>query len=180
LTASPSSTLEPDYSTEDLGITGPLGLGVRVPCLVISPFSRGGHIATQTFDHTSQLQLVAARFGVEVPNVSAWRKKTVGDLTSALFAGTYSSAIPSLPQPMLPAQQLTGACSAVNQDSESGGADPSVPTHQTMPNQQGGSAPASTTAEVTSDRGPRTVLRSTTPRPVTIKSSYNRMAELPV
>src|SRR5579863_10590505 len=52
LTASPSSTLEPDASTNDLGITGPLGLGVRVPCLVISPFSRGGHIASETFDHT--------------------------------------------------------------------------------------------------------------------------------
>ena len=46
LTASPPSTLEPDHSNEDLGINGPLGLGVRVPCLVISPFSRGGHVAT--------------------------------------------------------------------------------------------------------------------------------------
>jgi phospholipase C len=177
LTASPSSTLEPDSSTEDLGINGPLGLGVRVPCLVISPFSRGGHIATQTFDHTSQLQLVAARFGVEVPNVSAWRKKTVGNLTSALFAGTYSAAVPALPQPTLPAQQLTGACAAVTQDSESGGADPSVPTRQTMPTQQGGTAAASTTADVTPER---TVLGPARPRPVTVKSSYNRLAELPV
>jgi len=32
LTASPSSTLEPDAATDDLGVTGPLGLGVRVPC----------------------------------------------------------------------------------------------------------------------------------------------------
>jgi phospholipase C len=28
------------------GFTGPLGLGVRVPLLVVSPFSRGGHTAT--------------------------------------------------------------------------------------------------------------------------------------
>ena len=145
---------------------GPLGLGVRVPCLVISPFSRGGHIATQTFDHTSQLQFVAARFGVEVPNVSAWRKKTVGNLTSALFAGTYSAAVPALPQPTLPAQQLTGACAAVTQDSESGRADPSVPTRQTMPTQQGGTAAASTTADVTAER---TVLGPARPRPVTVK-----------
>jgi phospholipase C len=178
LTASPSSTLEPDHTSEDLGISGPLGLGVRVPCLVISPFSRGGHIATQTFDHTSQLQLVAARFGVEVPNVSAWRRKTVGDLTSALFAGTYSTAIPALPAPVLAAQQLTGACSTASQDTETGGADPSVPTHQTMPNQDGGTSPAVTTADVVDDRGQRTVLGPGQPRPVTTKSSYNRMAGL--
>jgi phospholipase C len=179
LTAAPSSTLEPDSSSEDLGIKGPLGLGVRVPCLAISPFSRGGHIASQTFDHTSQLQLVAERFGVEVPNVSAWRKKTVGDLTTALFAGSYSTAIPALPPMGLPAQQLSGACAASSQDTESGGADPSVPTHQTMPNQQGGTSAASayiTTADVIGGLSDRTVLGPAHPRPVTKKSSYNRLA----
>jgi phospholipase C len=179
LTAAPSSTLEPDSSSEDLGIKGPLGLGVRVPCLAISPFSRGGHIASQTFDHTSQLQLVAERFGVEVPNVSAWRKKTVGDLTTALFAGSYSTAIPALPSMSLPAQQLTGACAASNQDTESGGADPSVPTRQTMPNQQGGAAPASAyiaAADIVGGLSDRTVLGPAQPRPVTKKSSYNRLA----
>ena len=43
---------------DTLGIAGPIGLGVRVPMLVISPFSRGGHIASEVFDHTSQLQLI--------------------------------------------------------------------------------------------------------------------------
>jgi phospholipase C len=182
LTASPSSTLEPDYASKDLGISGPLGLGMRVPCLAISPFSRGGHIATETFDHTSQLQLVAERFGVEVPNVSSWRRKAVGNLTSALFAGTYSTAIPALPAQALPAQQLTGACSAVSQDSEAGGADPSVPTDQTMPNQQGGTAPASTstTADIIDGDVQRTVLGPARPRPVTVKSSYNRLAAVRV
>jgi phospholipase C len=181
LTASTSTTLEPDNSSDDLGVKGPLGLGVRVPCLVISPFSRGGHIATQTFDHTSQLQLVAERFGVEVPNVSAWRKATVGNLTSALFAGSYVAKIPPLPAPALPPQQLTGSCSAASQDSESGGADPSVPTHQTMPNQQGGASPASEyylTDDFVGDPNERTVLGPGKPRPVTTKSFYNRLAEL--
>lgn len=40
------------------GIAGPIGLGFRVPCLVISPFSRGGLVASEVFDHTSQLRLV--------------------------------------------------------------------------------------------------------------------------
>lgn len=99
-----------------------------------------------------------------------------------MFAGTYSTAIPALPAQTLPAQQLTGACSAVSQDSEAGGADPSVPTDQTMPNQQGGTAPASTstTADFVIGGSRRTVLGPPGPRPVTIKSSYNRLAEVRV
>jgi len=179
LTATPSSTLEPDASSDDLGITGPLGLGVRVPCLVISPFSRGGNIASEVFDHTSQLKLVAERFGVEVPNISAWRNATVGDLTSALFAGKYSTSVPNLPAPTLPAQQLSGYCSVVSQDTETGGAPPSVPTDQTMPNQQGGSTPASTyySSSATSAPGSgHTVLGPRSKRLATTKSSYNRLA----
>ncbi len=57
--------------------------------------------------------------------------------------------------PKLPAtavdMPLTGTCAAISQDTESGGASPSVPTKQTMPVQGGGSEPASkyypTTAE---------------------------------
>jgi len=178
LTATPSSSLEPDYSSDDLGIAGPVGLGMRVPCLVISPLSRGGHIATETFDHTSQLKLVAERFGVQLPNVSAWRNSVAGDLTSALFSGSYCASVPALPVPVLPAQQLTGDCSVFDQDTESGGAAPSVPTNQTMPNQQGGTAPATNyrTDNVAAGPALRTVLGPATPRPVTTKSSYNRRA----
>jgi phospholipase C len=32
------------------GISGPIGLGYRVPCLVISPYSRGGRVDFSTFD----------------------------------------------------------------------------------------------------------------------------------
>ena len=64
--------------------TGPIGLGVRVPMLVVSPFSAGGWVCSDTFDHTSQLQFLAERFGVSVPNVSSWRQGTVGNLTPAL------------------------------------------------------------------------------------------------
>ena len=65
------------------GIAGPIGLGFRVPGLVLSPYSRGGLVASETFDHTSQLRLLETRFGVEVPNLSKWRRETVGDMTSA-------------------------------------------------------------------------------------------------
>jgi phospholipase C len=180
LTASPSKILEPKSDT--LGITGRLGLGVRVPALMISPFSRGGGVVSEVFDHTSQLKLVAERFGVEVPNVSAWRKATVGDLTSAVLSGTYSTGFPAIAAPVLPPQTLSGACSLVNQDTESGGAAPSVPTNQTMPNQEGGTSPASnyiasTDSAHSGSAADRTILGPAQLRPVTLKSSYRKLAD---
>jgi hypothetical protein len=65
---------------------------------------------------------------------------TVGDLTSAVMSGSYDTSIPAIAAPALPPQTLSGSCSLVNQDTESGGAAPSVPTNQTMPNQEGGTA----------------------------------------
>ncbi|MGE5617296.1 MAG: phospholipase C, partial [Candidatus Woesearchaeota archaeon] len=63
------------------GVAGPIGLGFRVPMLVVSPFSRGGFVCSDVFDHTSTLRLLEARFGAEVPNLSAWRRSATGDMT---------------------------------------------------------------------------------------------------
>jgi phospholipase C len=83
---------------ESEGVAGPIGLGFRVPCLVISPFSRGGLVASEVFDHTSQLRLIERRFGVPVPNLTPWRRATVGDLTSAFdFAAAPDDVKPPLP-----------------------------------------------------------------------------------
>ena len=68
-------------------VAGPVGLGFRVPMLVLSPFSRGGYVCSETFDHTSQLRFLEERFGVRAPNISAWRRQTVGDLTATLHLG---------------------------------------------------------------------------------------------
>ncbi|HUA05984.1 MAG TPA: alkaline phosphatase family protein [Solirubrobacteraceae bacterium] len=181
LTASPPSLGDPAPGT--LNIAGPLGLGVRVPMLVISPFSRGGHIASEVFDHTSQLKLVSERFGVEVPNVSAWRQATVGDLTSALFQSPADAAVPALPatSALMP---LTGTCSEFTQDSESGGAAPSVPTKQTMPTQGGGSQPASyyypgvSKQESGVSDGHRTTVGVAGSALTTTKSAYNRLTKV--
>ena len=80
-----------------MGIAGPIGLGFRVPMLVLSPFSRGGGICSQTFDHTSQLRFIEERFDVRAPNLSAWRRTTVGDLTATLRMDRPNTTIPSLP-----------------------------------------------------------------------------------
>ena len=79
------------------GTAGPIGMGFRVPMLVLSPFSRGGHVASEVFDHTSQLRFLEERFGVRAPNISAWRRRTAGDLTSALHPRTGDPSVPKLP-----------------------------------------------------------------------------------
>jgi phospholipase C len=125
---------------DTLGIKGPVGLGVRVPMLVISPFSRGGHIVSDLFDHTSQLKLIAERFNVKVPNGSGWRRRTVGDLTSTLFRSRRNIRMPKLPPIVIPTH---GACDSNDQNTELGGAATPVPKQQRMPRQGGGSRPAS-------------------------------------
>jgi phospholipase C len=66
------------------GIAGPVGMGVRVPMLVVSPFSTGGWVCSDTFDHTSQLRFLERVFGVSAPNISDWRRSVTGDLTTTL------------------------------------------------------------------------------------------------
>jgi phospholipase C len=182
LTASPPTSGDPDPGTLD--IAGPLGLGVRVPMLVISPFSRGGHIASEVFDHTSQLKLVSERFGVEVPNVSAWRRATVGDLTSTMFQSPANTTVPKLPATSA-TMPLTGTCSEASQDTESGGAAPSVPTRQTMPTQGGGTQPASDYYPGTSEQasavpdGDRTTVGAPGSALATTKSAYNSLTKVP-
>ena len=78
------------------GVDGPVGLGFRTGCLVISPFSRGGYVCSDVFDHTSLLRFIETRFGVSVPNLSAWRRSVTGDMTAAL--GTVPDvSVPALP-----------------------------------------------------------------------------------
>ncbi|MER6385180.1 phosphocholine-specific phospholipase C [Streptomyces sp. NPDC001233] len=64
-------------------VAGAYGLGQRVPMLVVSPWSKGGYVCSETFDHTSIIRFIEGRFGVHEPNVSPWRRAITGDLTSA-------------------------------------------------------------------------------------------------
>jgi phospholipase C len=80
------------------GFLGPIGLGFRVPMLVISPFTRGGLVCKKTFDHTSTLRFCERRFGAKVPNLSGWRRANTGDLTAALNLDTPANpSVPPLP-----------------------------------------------------------------------------------
>jgi phospholipase C len=76
---------------------GPIGLGSRVPFLVMSPWSKGGFVNSEVFDHTSVVQFIEKRFGVTEPNISPWRRAVTGDLTSAFNFKNPNKAAVTLP-----------------------------------------------------------------------------------
>ncbi|HSZ19835.1 MAG TPA: alkaline phosphatase family protein [Candidatus Acidoferrum sp.] len=119
------------------GFTGPIGLGFRVPMLILSPFSRGGFVSSDLFDHTSILRFLETRFGAEVPNLSAWRRAAVGDLTSAFNFAAPDASIPNLPSTAQAVPQVVQQCVA-NPD----GIMPyPLPSPQSLPSQESGAAP---------------------------------------
>ncbi|MCM1960737.1 phospholipase C, phosphocholine-specific [Acinetobacter modestus] len=63
-----------------VGVYGP---GIRVPMYIISPWSRGGWVNSQVFDHSSVIRFLEQCFGVQEPNISPYRRAVCGDLTSA-------------------------------------------------------------------------------------------------
>jgi phospholipase C len=120
------------------GIAGPIGLGFRTPCLVVSPFSAGGYKYSGPLDHTSTLRLIESRFGVTVPNLTSWRRGATGDFTGALnFTTAPVTAVPTLPT-----TTLTGNTTVIEEavlNALTGtldvGIDYPLPTSNTMPSQ---------------------------------------------
>lgn len=80
----------------------PIGGGFRVPCIVVSPWTAGGWVCSENFDHTSVLQFLERFTGVREPNISDWRRRTFGDLTSVLRLNGVPSAPPKLPDTVGP------------------------------------------------------------------------------
>jgi len=84
----PMPAIAPQYGASNVDVRSetyqgePVGLGPRVPMLIISPWTRGGWVNSQLFDHTSVLRFLEKRFGVAEPNISPWRRAVCGDLTS--------------------------------------------------------------------------------------------------
>lgn len=68
---------------------GPVGLGFRVPMIIASPWTRGGKVCSQVFDHTSSLQFleefINGKFkkNIREDNISDWRRAVSGNLTAA-------------------------------------------------------------------------------------------------
>jgi phospholipase C len=66
-----------------------IGLGFRIPMVIVSPWTRGGYVCSEVFDHTSSLQFletfIEKKFNKKITeeNISPWRRSICGDLTSA-------------------------------------------------------------------------------------------------
>jgi phospholipase C len=75
----------------------PIGGGFRVPCVIVSPWTAGGWVCSEPFDHTSVLQFVEKVTGVREPNITEWRRRTFGDLTAAFRFAEGKADPPQLP-----------------------------------------------------------------------------------
>ncbi|MFJ3639184.1 phosphocholine-specific phospholipase C [Streptomyces sp. NPDC090108] len=85
------------FTGDSTHTAGPYGLGQRVPMLVLSPWSRGGYVCSETFDHTSIIRFIERRFGVREPNITPWRRTVCGDLTAAFDFSRKDTAPVTLP-----------------------------------------------------------------------------------
>jgi phospholipase C len=117
---------------------GPYGMGIRVPMVVISPWSKGGWVNSQVFDHSSLIRFIERRFGSQYPgimegNITQWRRSVAGDLTSAFNFRSPNDATVHLPS--------TVAYIPPDNDRHSDYV-PVPPTVQALPEQEPGLRPA--------------------------------------
>ncbi|MGZ0146964.1 phosphocholine-specific phospholipase C [Kribbella sp. WER1] len=120
---------QPDSGDSDDWYAGkPIGLGPRVPMTVVSPWTVGGHVNSQVFDHTSVLRFLEEWTGVREPNISTWRRTACGDLTSTFdFDRSYRQPPVDKPAPVPPPIDRWH---------------PSPPADQSLPVQEPGRRPA--------------------------------------
>jgi phospholipase C len=78
--------------------SAPIGLGYRVPMIIASPWTRGGYVCSEVFDHTSSIQFLEKFIGrktgkkIVETNISSWRRTICGDLSSAFRQNTNKDA----------------------------------------------------------------------------------------
>ena len=115
-------------------VAGPYGFGSRVPAIVISPWTKGGWVSSELFDHTSLVQFLEARFGrgnqdlIET-NITPWRRAVAGDLTSVFDFHSGDARVVGLPD--------TSGYVPVD-DSLHPDVHPEVPDAQDLPGQEPG------------------------------------------
>jgi phospholipase C len=94
-------TGEPPYGGNSFAANGAavgdvVGPCVRVPMLVVSPWSAGGWVNSQVYDHTSVLRFVEQRFGVAETNITPWRRTVFGDMTTCFDFKNPSAGVPNV------------------------------------------------------------------------------------
>jgi phospholipase C len=130
-------TGSPDYPATSY-TPGPYGLGVRVPMIVVSPWSKGGWVNSEVFDHTSLIRFIERRFGrhnagLQESNITPWRRAVAGDLTSAFNFASPNDATVALPSTVayVPPDNVRHPDYS-----------PAPPTSQALPQQEPGTRPA--------------------------------------
>lgn len=117
---------------------GPYGIGVRVPMIVISPWTKGGYVSSEVFDHTSLIRFIEKRFATHKPsliesNIPPWRRAVSGDLTSAFNFRSPNRKVVTLPS--------TASYVPPNHNRYPDYV-PVVPANQALPMQESGTRPA--------------------------------------
>ncbi len=133
----------------------PIGPGPRVPMIICSPWTRGGFVDSNSYDHTSVLRFLETWTGVQAPNITAWRRSVTGDLTAAFDFANPDFSIPTLPDtvPLITQSDAEKSFPAVAPPAEGA---------QAMPAQEPGTRPHRPSqfmphADVTVDRSGYTV-----------------------
>jgi phospholipase C len=119
--------IPPALTQDEYVGTQPIGLGVRVPTIIVSPWTKGGFVCSEVFDHTSILRFLEKWTGVQEPNISAWRRSVCGDLISAFDFSHPDYSVPTLPD--------------VEPVDCFGGTTPPVSANQSLPIQEEGTKP---------------------------------------
>jgi phospholipase C len=95
----PPRAIAPNDVDTDL-VDGKALLGIRVPCIIASPWTKGNpanpSVNSTVFDHTSVLKLIETIW--DVPPLAARETSTdVGNLLSVLNPNNYDATVPTLP-----------------------------------------------------------------------------------
>ncbi|KAL6047517.1 phospholipase C, partial [Balamuthia mandrillaris] len=121
-------TVEEEF---DIPPGNPIGLGFRVPLIIVSPWTRGHYVYSEISDHTSVIKLIEKRFGVRCPNISPWRRAIVSDLTAAFdFSSPDYSWPTALPDTSQNVNKSKWECDNLPA--------PRLPEKQSMPTQEPG------------------------------------------
>jgi phospholipase C len=101
----PTRVAAPNDVDPDI-VNGRVLLGMRVPTIVASPFTRGNpndpRVSSTTFDHTSILKLIEWRWGLQ-PLTARDASIDVGNLLSLFDFSNPNTSVPNLPNPNPPA-----------------------------------------------------------------------------
>lgn len=112
----------------------PIGTGFRVPLIIVSPWTRGGHVVSEVFDHTSVLQFLEIRFDIKVKVISDWRRAIAGNLLSAFDFDNPDYTFPDLPDTNSYVDDSIYQCDRLPK--------PQIPIEQTVPTQENGVKPS--------------------------------------